>query len=237
MVNWRADVLPLASHLDPVRSITVVSPMYNEASNIATFVDDVAGQDFDGDVEVIVADVRSTDGSVEQLLAAARAAGLDVRVVDNPQRWASPGLNACIAAARGDLIVRLDCHSRYPPDYIRLSALAAEETGAWHVGGRLVADGKTPTERAVACAMDVPFGGIAWTRAASSNGRVEVDTVTFGAYRPEVFRRVGGFDNTLIRGQDEDLNLRLQLAGGRSILDPAIVLYYRPRGTLTAVWR
>src|SRR4051794_21698475 len=237
MVNWRADVLPLASHLDPVRSITVVSPMYNEASNIATFVDDVAAQDFDGDVEVIVADGRSTDGSVEQLLAAARAAGLDVRVVDNPQRWASPGLNACIATASGDLIVRLDCHSRYPPDYLRRTATAAEETGAWSVGGLLVPDGQTPTERAVACAMDGPFGGIGWTRSATSGSRIEVDTGPFGAFRPDVFERIGGFDDTLICGQDEEINLRIHRAGGRTVLDPKIVVRYRPRGSLAEVWR
>ena len=233
----RLDPVPTDSGQPRLPSISVVTPMYNEASNVEDLVADLAAQDYEGEVELIVADGASTDGSPERLRATAQAAGLKLQILDNPQRWVSSGLNACIAAARGDLIVRLDCHSRYPPDYLRLSALAAEETGAWHVGGRLVADGKTPTERAVACAMDVPFGGIAWTRAASSNGRVEVDTVTFGAYRPEVFRRVGGFDNTLIRGQDEDLNLRLQLAGGRSILDPAIVLYYRPRGTLTGVWR
>src|SRR3954447_567529 len=217
--------------------ISVISPMYNEAANIDGFIADLAAQDFAGDIELIVADGASTDGSVERLLAAGRAARIYVRVVDNPRRWVSPGLNACIAAARGDLIVRLDCHSRYPSDYLRRCAVAAEETGAWNVGGRLVPDGRTPTERAVACAMDVPFGGIGWTRAAGANRRVEVDTVTFGAFRPDVFRRIGGFDETLRRNQDDELNLRLRRAGGRIILDPAIVIRYLPRGSLAGVWR
>lgn len=211
--------------------------MYNEASNIENFVADLAAQDFQGAVELIVADGASTDGSLNLLQATAGAAGIGVRVVDNPRRWVSPGLNACIGIARGDLIVRLDFHARYPPDYLRLCALAAQETGGWNVGGRLVPDGQTPTERAIACAMDVPFGGIGWTRAASANTRVEVDTVTFGAFRPEVFRRVGGFDETLVRNQDDELNLRIRLAGGRTILDPAIVVRYRPRGSLAGVWR
>jgi succinoglycan biosynthesis protein ExoA len=220
-----------------VQRISVISPMYNEASNIEHFVADLAAQDFQGAVELIVADGASTDGSLNLLQAAAGAAGIAVRVVDNPRRWVSPGLNACIAIARGDLIVRLDFHARYPPDYLRLCALAAQETGGWNVGGRLVPDGQTPTERAIACAMDVPFGGIGWTRAASANTRVEVDTVTFGAFPPDVFRRVGGFDETLVRNQDDELNLRIRLAGGRTILDPAIVVRYRPRGSLAGVWR
>ncbi len=220
-----------------VQRISVISPMYNESSNIEDFVADLAAQDFEGEVELIVADGASTDGSLDLVRAAAKAAGVGVRVVDNPRRWVSPGLNACVAAARGDLIVRLDCHSRYPPDYLRRCALASEETRAWNVGGRLIPDGQTPTERAVACAMDVPFGGIGWTRAAAAVTRVEVDTVTFGAFRPEAFRHVGGFDETLLRNQDDELNLRIRLAGGRTILDPAIVVRYRPRGSLAGVWR
>lgn len=214
-----------------------MSAMYNEASNVETFVADLAAQDYEGDVEFIVADGVSTDGSVALLRAAARAAGLEMHVIENPQRWVSSGLNACIAAAHGDLIVRLDCHSRYPRDYLRRSAIAAEETGAWNVGGRLEPHGLTPTERAVACAMDVAFGGIGWTRVARLNTRVEVDTVPFGAYRREVFRRVGGFDETLMRGQDEEFNVRVHQAGGRTILDPTIVVRYRPRGSLRGVWR
>ena len=50
----------------------------------------------------------------------------------------SHGLNKCIRAASGDLIVRVDCHSRYPADYLRRCLMAAEETGADNVGGVLV---------------------------------------------------------------------------------------------------
>jgi succinoglycan biosynthesis protein ExoA len=92
-------------------------------------------------------------------------------------------------------------------------------------------------ERAVACAMDSPFGGIGWTRAADADGPVEVDTVTFGAFRPEAFRRAGLFDEELVRNQDDEFNLRLRRAGGRIVLDPAITVRYRPRGSLSAVWR
>jgi hypothetical protein len=157
-------------------------------------------------------------------------------VLDNPAGWVSHGLNACIRAARGDLIVRLDCHSRYPADYLRRCAEVSEQTGAWNVGGRLVPTGTTTVERAVACAMDSPFGGIGWTRAGGGE-RVETDTVTFGAFRPEVFERVGLFDEALVRNQDDEFNLRLRAAGGRIVLDPAITVGYRPRGSFAGVWR
>jgi succinoglycan biosynthesis protein ExoA len=220
-----------------IRSVTVIAPMRDEAAHVDGFVADLAAQDFDGSLQVLVADGGSSDGSVALLEAAARRAGLSLRVLPNPAGWVSPGLNACVAEATGDLIVRLDCHSRYPPDYVRRCVRTAEETGAWNVGGQVTPVGETTMERAVACAMDSPFGGIGWTRTAGAQRPVEVDTVTFGAFRPEAFRTAGLFDEELVRNQDDEFNLRLRRAGGRIVLDPAITVRYRPRGSLSAVWR
>lgn len=211
--------------------------MLNEAAHVEQLVADVAAQDYEGDVEVFVADGGSTDGSVERLEDAAARAGLELTVLPNPRRWVSHGLNECIRRASGDLIVRLDCHSRYPSDYLRLCAEAAEETGAWNVGGVYVPHGRTPMERAVACAVDSPFGGVNWTRHADGNGRVEADTVYLGAFRPVAFERAGLYDESLVRNQDDELNLRLRLAGGRIVLDPAIRAHYTPRGSLGRVAR
>jgi succinoglycan biosynthesis protein ExoA len=217
--------------------ISVIVPMLNESAHVEQLASDFAGQDFAGHVEVIVADGGSTDGSVPLLLAAAERLGLTVRVLDNPAGWVSHGLNRCIQEATGDLIVRADCHSRYPSEYLRLCAEASETTGAQNVGGRVVASGHTAMERAVACAMDSPFGGIGWTRHESAQGPIEVDTVTFGAFRPEAFRLAGLFDETLRRNQDDEFNLRLRRNGGRIVLDPSIKLFYTPRGSLRAVFR
>src|SRR4051794_8296920 len=222
--------------ITPIRTISVVAPVRNEGSNVDHFVSDLAAQDFRGELEVLVADGNSADDSAERLRAAAWAAGLNLRIIENPAGWVSHGLNVCIREARGDLIVRLDCHSRYPADYLRRCAELSEQTGAWNVGGRLVPTGTTPMERAVACAMDSPFGGIGWTRS-SGGDRVETDTVTFGAFRPEVFERVGLFDEALVRNQDDEFNMRLRAAGGRIVLDPAITVMYRPRGSFAGVWR
>jgi succinoglycan biosynthesis protein ExoA len=219
-----------------IRRISVIAPMFNEAEHVENLVADLAAQDWDGELELLVADGRSTDGSVERLRAAAAPRGLAVEVVDNPDRWVSHGLNRCIRAATGDLIVRVDCHSRYPADYLRHCAVASEETGAENVGGVQVPTGGTPMERAVAAAVDSPFGGIGWTRQ-RSEARIDVDTVPFGAFRPEAFRMAGLFDESLVRNQDDEFNLRLRRAGGRVVLDPAIRVYYRPRGTFRRLFR
>lgn len=211
--------------------------MLNEAAYVEQLASDFALQDFAGEVEVIVADGGSTDGSVPLLLAEAERLGLTLRVIENPAGWVSQGLNRCIGVASGDLIVRADCHSRYPADYLLRCAGTSEATGADNVGGVVIARGRTPIERAVASAMDSPFGGIGWTRHETAGGPVEVDTVTFGAFRPEAFRRAGLFDESLRRNQDDEFNLRLRRHGGRIVLDPSIKLFYTPRGSLRAVFR
>jgi succinoglycan biosynthesis protein ExoA len=219
-----------------IRRISVVAPMRNEAEHVGAVVADLAAQDFDGEVELLVADGGSTDGSVARLLAACEQRGLAVTVLDNPERYVSHGLNRCVRAATGDLIARVDCHSRYPADYLRRCALAAEETGAANVGGIFLPAGRTATERAVACAMDSPFGGIHWTRHAARE-RVEVDTVPYGAFRPEAFERAGLFDESLVRNQDDEFNLRLRLAGCRIVQDSSIRIEYIPRGSFAGVFR
>jgi glycosyltransferase involved in cell wall biosynthesis len=220
----------------PIARVSVIAPMWNEAAHIDGFVADIAAQDFDRELELLVADGGSTDGSVERLRAAAEREGIEVTVLDNPARWVSAGLNSCIRASTGDLIVRVDCHSRYPTDYLRRCVAAAEETGAENVGGVFIPTGRTSTERAVACAMNTPFGGIHWTRHGNDE-RVEVDTVPYGAFRPGAFQRAGVFDESLVRNQDDEFNLRLRLAGGRIVLDPAIRIFYTPRGRFAGLFR
>jgi succinoglycan biosynthesis protein ExoA len=219
----------------PVGRITVIAPMRDEAPNLAAFVDDLAAQDFAGPLQILVADGGSTDGSAARLSELAGARGLDLSVLHNPQGWVSHGLNLCVERADGDLIVRLDCHSRYPADYLRRLADLAARTGGWNVGGRTVARGVTPIERAVATAMVSPFGGIDWTRVGGTEP-VQVDTVKFGAFRPIAFREAGSFDEEMVRNQDDEFNLRIEEAGGEIFLDPTITLDYLPRGSLRAVW-
>src|SRR5215210_7625605 len=242
-----------------VRRISIIAPMLNESAHIASFIEDVANQDFEGEVELIVADGGSTDGAIELLRAAAAERELPMIVLPDSPGWVSRGLNACIARADGDLIVPLDCHSRYPADYLRRCAVAAEETGAEVVGGLIDPDGRTRLERSVACAMDGAFGGIGFYRVFSGDAgpidrvaaslglrrpsgeqeaaRVDADTVTFGAFRPDVFTRFGLFDESLRRNQDDEFTLRVRTGGGRVVLDPTIQVFYRPRGSLRGVFR
>lgn len=217
--------------------ISLVIPMLNEARHVESLTQDLAAQTYDGEMEMIVADGGSTDGSVEALRGACTRRGIPLTMLENPHGSTAHGLNRCLEYATSDLIVRLDCHTRYPPDYLELLASTSAETGAWNVGGVVEVEGESVTERAIACALDNPFGGANWSRHFGANVPMEVDTVSFGAFRREVFERVGVFDEDLVRDQDDEFNMRLRRAGGRIVLDPRIRVRYRPRGSFRALAR
>ena len=175
-----------SSFVQEIRRISIIVPMREEAEHVEPLVADIAAQDFEGEVEMLVADGGSTDGSAGRIPGGRRGSlGSTSRCSRTRAAPVSHGLNACLRHVTGDLIVRLDCHSRYPSDYLRLCAVAAEETGAWNVGGVVqVPEGRTRLERGVAAPWTVPFGGIGWTRYAilgrADRGRHRHLTAPFG---------------------------------------------------------
>jgi GT2 family glycosyltransferase len=157
-------------------------------------------------------------------------------VVDNPARIVPTALNRGIQMARGEVIVRVDGHTVIAPDYVSRCIAALRETGADNVGGLMHASAESRVGQAIALATSSPFGvGGARFHYASEPGWV--DTVYLGAYRREVFERIGGFDEELVRNQDDEFNFRLTRAGGKIWLDPQIRSAYSSRATLRALWR
>ena len=189
-------------------------------------------------MEVLVADGRSDDGTRE-IVERFAARHPCVRVLDNPARITPAALNTAIRAATGEVIIRMDAHAIYPPDYVSRLVTALEETGADNVGGVVItlpAD-DTVTARAIALAFAHPLGvGNAYFRIGAARRRW-VDTVPFGCFRRELFERVGMFDEELVRNQDDEFNLRLIGRGGRVLLLPDVVSQYYGRRSLGAVAR
>ena len=219
--------------------ISVIVPCRNEERYIGACLDSIAATTYPADrMEVIVADGRSRDRTRD--IVADRATRYpSIRLIDNPGGIAPTALNAGIRTARGEIIVRMDAHALYPPEYLTQLVDALEETGADNVGGCLVtlpAD-PSPVARAIARALGHPLGvGNSHFRI-GSRARRWVDTVPFGCFRRDVFDRVGMFDEELVRNQDDEFNFRLIRQGGRVLLDPAIVAYYYARSSFRQLGR
>jgi glycosyltransferase involved in cell wall biosynthesis len=217
--------------------ISVIIPCRNEVRHIAAFLDSLLAQRLDSgcEIEILMADGMSDDGTREVLRQySARAA--QVRLIDNPGRIVSTGLNAAIRAATGEIIVRMDAHTVYARDYIRECVRALAESGADNAGGPWIAEGRGTVGRAIAAAFQSRFcTGGGKSHRADYEG--EVDTVYLGCWRREVFDRVGLFDPELVRNQDDEFNFRLRRAGGRIWQSPRIQSSYTPRASLTALFR
>ena len=214
--------------------VTVVLPCRNEARYIGPCLDSVLAGNYPADsLEVLVVDGQSTDGTRKRIAEYA-AKHPQIRMLDNPKRIVPMALNIGIREATGDVIVRMDAHVVYPPEYIPRLVAALAESGADNVGGCMItlpADG-TAVAQAIAMALGHPFGvGNAHFRLGAREQRF-VDTVPFGCFPRDVFRRIGLFDEEMVRNQDDEFNNRILRHGGRVLLVPDVVCYYYARGSL-----
>lgn len=225
--------MPRSSSSPP---ISIVSACRNEAPHIRVFLDSLLAQDLDGfDWEIIVADGMSNDGTREALLEYA-ARNPRISVIDNPARIVSTGLNAAIRAARGEIILRIDAHTEYAPDYVRKCVETLESSGAQNVGGPARTKAEGLRARAIQAAYHSRFstGG---ARFHDDNYSGYADTVPYGCWRKETLLQLGLFDEELVRNQDDELNLRLCRAGGKIWQSAEIISWYRPRNTLSSLFR
>ena len=215
--------------------VTAIIPCRNEAKNIVRFLDSLAQQECGGiELEVIIADGMSDDGT-RDILERYQQRNPRLRILDNPERIVSTGLNRAIRSAKGEIVVRLDVHSEYARDYIQCCVAELSRTGADNVGGPALTRAKGFAARAVASAYHSTFAcGGAKFHDPEYEGYV--DTVTYGCWRKTLFERVGGFDESLPRNQDDEHNLRLHLAGGKIWQSPRIVSWYYPRSNLVALF-
>lgn len=225
--------------------VSVVVPCRNEARHIRACLDSILATDYPLDqLEILVADGASDDGTREILNEFQSAhgggeSGPVFRILDNPRRITPCGLNAAIPAARGDVIVRMDAHATYPPDYIPVLVSALEETGVAIVGARIetVPADDGAVARAIATGMSHPFGvGPSRFRIGTAERRL-VDHLPFFACRSELFRQAGLFDEELVRNQDGEFSSRVRRAGGEIMLIPNAVASYFARDSIRRLGR
>ena len=216
--------------------VSIVLPCRNEQGYIQACLQSALHQDPpEGGYEILVADGMSTDGTREYLQQMAKQYP-QIRILDNPGRIVSTGLNTAIRAARGDIIVRMDAHTIYAPDYVRECLAVMSETGADNVGGPMQTTAETFMERAIRAVFHSAFAvGGARSHQASYEGYV--DTVIYGCWKKSVFGRIGYFDEELVRNQDDEHNLRLTRVGGKIYQSTRIRSWYHVRGSLKALFR
>jgi len=222
--------------------VSVIMPVLNEEGHLEDAVKSVLAQNFEG--ELLLALGPSSDKTDE---IAERLAKHDkrIRLVPNPRGLTTVGMNLAIKVSRHEFIVRVDAHSEPRENYIARGVEILEETKADLVGGIMAARGKTLFQKAVAWAYTSPFGlGSASYHVGGQAG--EAESAYLGIFRKSALERVGGYDESIIRGEDWELAQRIKTTGGLVWFSPELQVTYWPRSSWqalvkqfysTGVWR
>ena len=227
----RPDLSPLPLH----PAVSYVMPVLNEASHLGEAVGAVLSQEYPGEQELVLALGDSNDGT-DDVAAALAASDRRVRLVRNPRNDIPIGLNLAIAASRNPVVIRVDAHAELPAGYTAAAVEILHRTGAANVGGVMVAKGHGRFQSAVARAYNSPFGlgGGSWHH---GEEEVESDSAYLGVFRREVLEEVGGYDETLRRAEDWELNHRIRSAGHLILFTPKLKVTYWPRDNWDALRR
>ncbi len=216
--------------------VTIAIPCLDEEPYIEACIQAVQAQEWPRDrIEILVADGMSVDATREILGRLAVADGR-IRLIDNPGRVQAAGLNECIRRARGEVIVRMDVHADYAPDFVQKCVAELERTGADNVGGAARPRAKTFFQRCVSAALRSPLG-IGGSKYRKSDQEGFVESVWPGAFHRRVFERVGMFDPKAITNEDAELNQRILESGGRIYMSRDIVSHYYPRDSMRSLAR
>ncbi|OAN41298.1 glycosyltransferase family 2 protein [Microbacterium sp. H83] len=211
----------------PDPGVSFVMPVLNERAYLEHAVRSVLAQQLDLPAELVLALGPSSDGTTE-LARDLAAADPRIRLVDNSAAHIPVGLNAAIRASRYATIIRVDAHSELSPGYAARALATLERSGAANVGGVMRADGRTPFQKAVARLYNSPVGlGGGAYHGGTEEG--EAESAYLGVMRREVLDEVGLFDESVRRGEDWELNLRIRQAGHRVWFDPQLAVTYWPR--------
>ncbi len=217
--------------------VLIVIPCLNEAAVIARVIARILEDEGLCEPVVIVADGGSRDGTIN-IVRVIAARDPRVRLMPNPKRLQSAGVNAAVRATGDDFdwVVRVDAHADYPANYASSLISEAVRTEAASVVVAMDTLGITPFQRAVAAAQNSPLGtGGSAHRSGHKAGWV--DHGHHALFRRADFLAAGGYDETFSHNEDAELDVRLAKQGGRIWLTSKVRIGYYPRAAAGALWR
>ena len=231
--------------------VSIIIPCRNEEKFIGKCLDSIIAQDYlnphplpgdalpqvgreegRGSIEVLVVD--GSEDETRDIIRRYTQEHSFIRLLNNPKKVTPCALNIGIKNAKGEIILWMSAHSRYEKDYISKCVKYLKEYDADNVGGVMIT---LPRDnafigKAIATVLSHPFGvGNSVFRTGAKEPKW-VDTVFGGCYKKEVFDKIGLFNESLVRSQDMEFNLRLKKTGGKILLAPDIVSYYYPKSNL-----
>lgn len=208
--------------------ITILIPTRNEEEYITDCLNCVINFEIPEGykTEIFIIDGNSEDHTVEKVNEFCSICN-NVSLINNPLIIQSSALNIGIEKSSGEFILRLDAHSVFPMNYLKLLHETSIRTGADNVGGIIntLPGNDSFGATLVQALTSHKFGvGNSGFRVGMKEG--PADTVPFGFFKKSIFNRIGNFNEKLIRAQDYEFNRRIIKNGGKIWLNPEIQLNY-----------
>jgi glycosyltransferase involved in cell wall biosynthesis len=192
-----------------VPAVSIVIPAYRSSCDIALALESVFAQTFDSFEVLVVNDGSPDSGELEAALAPYRER---IRYFAQPNRGAGAARNTAIRAARGRYVAFLDADDRWVPEFLVLQTGyldAHSACGLVYADAHLSGESPSLSGRrfmdASPSSGDVTLIGLIEQRC-----NILLSTVMV---RRELLLEAGLFDESLRRGHDFDLWLRLALRG------------------------
>lgn len=219
--------------------VSVIVPTRNEEKYIGTCLHSFVNQTYPKSrYEVLVVDGLSTDSTVD--IVSSFEGKLNLRIMKNPEVKQVFALNCGIKDSKGDYFVIIGGHSFVERDFLEKSSktfceIKEKEPMLAAVGGSLKMVCENRFSNLVSSLYASPFSGSSsfWY----ANNPSFAKTVVFGFYEKKIIESINGFDEDMGRGEDFEINLRLNKIGYRLFYDPKIKTCYYVRSTLSGFVR
>ena len=215
--------------------VSIIITARNEEKYLPMLFEDILNQTFPlQNIEVVLMDSNSTDNTrlvMEEFKKNNET--LSVQIVTNERQIQATGFNEGVKHATGDVVLKIDAHSRIPADFVQKNV---DEilAGAYVCGGNrpTVVDSADDFSKTLHIVEESALGSsIANYR--KSDVKRKVNSIFHGMYRKEVFDKVGLADERLLRTEDNEFHYRVRKAGYDIIFNPEIESYQYIRPTFT----
>jgi glycosyltransferase involved in cell wall biosynthesis len=229
-VKWKIDTLTTNR---PTVSLLVAAR--NESAYIDACLRSLLRQDYPQELlEVLIYDGQSTDETwaiAERLIAGK----INFRIRENSKQIQAAAWNLGIKECHGEIVSIVSGHAEFAQNYVSSAVETLLRTNADMVGGTVRARNFGIVGNAIASALSTSFG-VGGANFRYTEVEKQTDTVFMGFCWRILYEKIGGYDEELVRNQDDEFSYRLRKAGGRIICNPKIVSYYSNRSSLGGLW-
>lgn len=213
---------------------SVIIATFNEEKYIENCISSLENQSLEMDnFEILIVDGGSSD-KTRSIVKTLMNKYNNIRFLENIKKIQSTAFNIGISNSKADYVFIVGAHAKYPADFIEKSLESIKEEDVDCVGGKIIMTANNKLGTAYGAVRNTPFGGgISPYRYA--NTKKFVETVAFGCYKKSTLISVGGYNEKLIKNQDNDLNKRIIKNGGKILFNPEIEFYYYTRESYSGI--